>query len=115
MRGIAREILWCVTIYLAIRCPSIGLAQVTSVELLGTITANQVSSGLGFVVPQEASDWEFAAASAAGATHVRFQCSWNNVENQSAPPRNISLGFVQDPNCVSGFNSALSRRLAVTV
>jgi hypothetical protein len=115
MRCIAREILWCVTIYSAIQCPSLGLTQVTSVELLGTITANQVSGGLGFVVPQDALDWEFAAASAAGATHVRFQCSWNNVEIQSAPPKNISLGFVQDPNCVSGFNSALGRKLAVTV
>ena len=89
--------------------------QVYSVELLGAVTANQVSNGLGFVVPQEFEDWEFAAAAAAGATHVRFQCSWNNVEKQSQPPENTSLGFVQDPNCVSGFNSALNRGLKVTV
>jgi hypothetical protein len=90
-------------------------STVGSVELLGTTTAEQVSSGLGFVVPQPSQDWEFGAAAKAGATHVRFQCSWNDVEKQAAPPNNISSGFVQAPDCVSGFNSALSRGLKVTV
>jgi hypothetical protein len=88
---------------------------VGSVELLGTITAEQVSGGLGFVVPQPSQDWEFAAAAKAGATHVRFQCSWNKLEKQSSPGNNTSHGFVQDPECVSGFNSARSRGLKVTV
>jgi hypothetical protein len=117
-------------LYLAVSCISGALAQtvstpkytrltsrstVSSVELLGTATAEQVSNGLGFVVPQQSLDWEFAAAARAGATHVRFQCSWPSVEKQSAPPNNTSSGFVQDPDCVSGFNSALNRGFKVTV
>jgi hypothetical protein len=93
-----------------VSAPTVG-----SVELLGTTTAEQVSRGLGFVVPQPSQDWEFAAAAKAGATHVRFQCSWNKVEKQAAPPNNTSSGFVQDPDCVSGFNSSRSRGLKVTV
>jgi hypothetical protein len=93
----------------------VGAPTVGSVELLGTTTAEKVSGGLGFVVPQPSQDWEFAAAAKAGGTHVRFQCSWDKVEKQTAPPTNISSGFVQDPNCVSGFKSARSRWLKVTV
>jgi hypothetical protein len=115
----------CLTVlYIALPCMLSAVAQVAktvgtptvgSVELLGTTTAEQVSGGLGFVVPQPSQDWEFAAAAQAGATHVRFQCSWNNVEKQSAPPKNTSSGFVQDPDCVSGFKSARRRGLKVTV
>jgi hypothetical protein len=131
MSPVARSVLSCLTaVYLAVSCMSSAVAQITltpkytrprprtslgSVELLGTTTAAQVSNGLGFVVPQQALDWEFAAAAQAGATHVRFQCAWSNVEKQSAPPNNTSSGFVQDPDCVSGFNSALDRGLKVTV
>ena len=131
MAPVARSVLsWLTALCLALFCMPSAVAQITSmpkytrpltrptarnVELLGTTTAEQVSSGLGFVVPQESLDWEFAAAAQAGATHVRFQCSWTNVEEQSAPPNNRSSGFIQDPDCVSGFNSALNRGLKVTV
>ncbi|HEY4356900.1 MAG TPA: Ig-like domain-containing protein, partial [Acidobacteriaceae bacterium] len=83
-------------------------AAVTSVELLGVATANQAVNGLGFVVPQANQDWEFAAAAAAGARYVRFQCAWSNVEHQTPPPNNqpASPQFVQDPNCVAGYASA---------
>jgi hypothetical protein len=106
----AAQINWQVT-------PEVEAApgQGKAVELLGTVTANQVSDGLGFVVPQDYQDWEFAAAAAAGATHVRFQCAWGSVEKQSSPPSNVSLGFAQDPNCALGFASAAKYGMKATV
>ena len=131
MAPVARSVLsWLTALCLALFCMPSAVAQITSmpkytrpltrptarnVELLGTTTAEQVSSGLGFVVSRISGIWEFAAAAQAGATHVRFQCSWTNVEEQSAPPNNRSSGFIQDPDCVSGFNSALNPGLKVTV
>ncbi len=90
-------------------------AQTTSVEVLGSISAQQAANGLGFNLDSD-QDWEFAAAAAAGATHVRMQCPWNAVEQQTAPPAN-SVGpvrYVEDPNCVLGFASARKYGLKVT-
>ncbi|HET6145512.1 MAG TPA: hypothetical protein VFE02_18565 [Candidatus Acidoferrales bacterium] len=94
---------------------SVATVPGTTIESLGTITAEQVSNGLGFVVPQDNQDWQFAAAAAAGATHVRFQCAWNNTEKQPPPPNNTSQGFSEDPNCVLGFASTLKYGLKATV
>jgi hypothetical protein len=87
----------------------------TSVESFGPVTAQQVSNGLGFVIPQQNQDWQFAAAAAAGAKHVRFQCSWNNIEKQTSPPNNRSLGFAEDPDCARGFASTAKYGLKATV
>jgi hypothetical protein len=97
--------------------PKAGTSNVSSVELFGTVTASQVANGLGFVIPQDNLDIEFAAAAAAGATHVRFQCSWKQVEQQTAPPNNAPATpqYVQDPNCVSGFASVKKYGLKPTV
>ena len=91
-------------------------AAVTSVELMGTISANQVVNGLGFNIT-DSNDWEFAAAASAGATHARMQCSWSAIEQQTAPPNNLSGSpqYVQDPNCVLGFNSAKKYGIHPTV
>ena len=91
-------------------------AQSTSVELLGTITAKQASEGLGFNLDPN-QDWQWAAAAAAGATHARMQCSWSAVEQQTLPPENkpASPQYVQDPNCVLGFQSAQKYGIHPTV
>lgn len=93
-----------------------GLAQSTSVELLGTITAQQASEGLGFNIDAN-QDWQWAAAAAAGATHARIQCSWSSVEQQSTPPQNLpaSPQYIEDPNCTKGFTSALKYGIHPTV
>ncbi len=99
-------------------CPNVGYAQspVTSVELLGTVTANQAANGLGFNLDVN-QDWQFAAAAAAGATHARIQCAWVNVEKQTPPPNNkpASPQYKQDPNCLLGFASAKKYGIHPTV
>jgi hypothetical protein len=89
---------------------------VTRVELLGTVTANQAANGLGFNLDDN-QDWQFAAAAAAGATHVRMQCPWVTVEKQTPPPNNVpaTQQYVQDPNCVLGFQSAKKYGIHPTV
>ncbi len=89
---------------------------VTAVETLGIITANQASNGLGFNLDAE-QDWQWAAAAAAGATHARIQCSWEQVEQQSAPPDNNpgSPQYVQTPNCAAGLASAKKYGIHPTV
>ncbi len=89
-------------------------AQSTSVVNLANITANQVSDGLGFNIHPDL-DWEWAAVAAAGGTHARIQCSWSIVEQQSAPPSNTSLGYVEDPGCAQGFQSAAKYGIHPTV
>ena len=117
MRKSARELLsHLVTLSLALLSASSLVAQSSSVELIGTVTANQVSQGLGFNLDAN-QDWEWAAAAAAGATHARIQCSWSLVEQQTAPPRNAAAGtqYVQDPACAAGFVSAAKYGIHPTV
>ena len=80
-------------------------AQSTSVITLANINANQVTDGLGFNITAGL-DWQWAAVAAAGGTHARIMCSWATVEQQTAPPNNRSAGYVEDPECVKGFESA---------
>jgi hypothetical protein len=56
-------------------------------------------------------------AAAAGATHVRFQCSWSDIENQSAPPYNTDQAtpFTFNSDCAKGFASASKYNLHPTV
>ena len=91
-------------------------AQSTATEVLGTVTANQVSTGLGFNLDAN-QDWEFAAAAAAGATHARFDCTWSLVEQQTAPPLNrpASPQYVQTNDCVKAFASAKKYGIHPTV
>ena len=88
----------------------------TSVDSLGIITANQASGGLGFGLDPE-QDWQWAAAAAAGATHARMQCSWESVEQQSAPPLNKpgTPQYLQTANCLAGFASAKKYGIHPTV
>ena len=91
-------------------------AQTSSVELLGTISANQADNGLGFNLdPGE--EWEWAAAAQAGATYARFQCSWSIVEQQTAPPTNkvAATQYVQDPTCVKAFSYAAKYKITPIV
>jgi hypothetical protein len=83
------------------------VGQTNSTEVLGTVTANQVSQGLGFNL-DPTQDWEFAAAAAAGATHARFDCTWALVEQQTPPPQNAPADpqYAQTSDCVKGFASA---------
>jgi hypothetical protein len=85
-------------------------------EALGVISASQVVEGLGFNV-DPASDWEFAMAAAAGATHVRFQCGWATLELQTPPPQNsvASIRYALQPYCQSAFASARKYKLHPTI
>jgi hypothetical protein len=78
-----------------------------TLEDLGAIPASQLLAGIGFnVTPQN--DWEFALAAAAGATHVRFQCGWAAVENQTPPPQNAPATprYALPSDCVAALASA---------
>ncbi len=61
-------------------------------------------------------DWQFAAAKAMGASWVRMQCSWSNVEQQTDAPQNRPANprFVQYPGCVSALTSSAKYGLHVT-
>ncbi len=103
---------WCIrgviaSCLLSMLATPFACAQSTSVELLGTITAQQASNGLGFNL-DPSQDWEWATLAAAGATHARMQCSWALVEKQTPPPRNAPATpqYVNDPNCTRGLVSA---------
>ena len=93
-----------------------ALAQTNSTEVLGTVTANQVSNGLGFNLDAN-QDWQWAAAAAAGATHARLDCTWQFVEQQTAPPLNQPADpqYVQTDDCVKGFASAVKYGIHPTV
>ena len=109
----ALKLVSCVTVALS---ASFSLAQTQSKELLGTVTANQVSNGLGFNLDPN-KDWQWAAAAAAGATHARIDCQWSTVEQQTAPPLNkqAAIPYIQDPACVAGFASAVKYGIHPTV
>ena len=113
MRDIIIKVMSATLMFVGI---SIGNAQTSSVENLGIVTANQVSSGLGFNLVANA-DWQWAAAAAAGATHARIQCSWSTVEQQTAAPLNkqASTPYIEDPNCLLGFASARKYGIHPTV
>jgi hypothetical protein len=94
-----------------------AVTQLTkAIENLGTTSAGQAASGLGFNV-EPSNDWEFQMAAAAGATSVRFQCGWATTETQSAPPANTngSTKFVLQAGCQSGLISAQRYGLKPTV
>jgi hypothetical protein len=86
------------------------------VEALGAIPVTQPLQGLGFTLnPQN--DWEFKMAAAAGATHVRFQCGWQEVEIQTPPPGNTTgtPQFALNAPCVAGLKSAATYGLHPTI
>lgn len=87
-----------------------------TVTLLGVIPATQASSGLGFQLNPD-NDWEFQMAAAAGATHARFQCSWQSIENQTAPPNDTdeATPFTLNPDCKNGLVAAAKYGLHPTV
>jgi hypothetical protein len=53
---------------------------VTTVENLGSVSASQVSEGLGFNI-NPSNEWEFRMAAEAGAVEGRVQLSWEAVES----------------------------------
>ena len=87
--------------------PVTGVGSVTTVEVLGAIPAAQALNGLGFNVAP-GNDWELKMASAAGATHARFQCGWSGSENQTAPPENThaAVQFTLETDCQAGLTSS---------
>ena len=94
---------------------SIALGQSTTQEDLGTVTAATLSKGLGWAV-NSVNEVEFAAAAAAGATHVRIDaCEWPTVEQQSAPPNNVSSGYALPAGCVSGLEFSKKYGLEPTI
>ena len=98
---------------LAVANPSAPL--VTKVFSLGVVPASQLATGLGFNVGVQ--EWEYQMASALGATHVRFQCGWSDVEHQTAPPQNQdeAVAFSLNPPCVTAFAFAKKYNLQPTV
>ena len=81
---------------------SLALAQSATQEDLGAVTASSLTKGLSWSVTAE-NEAEFAAAAAAGATHVRIDaCEWPSVEQQTAPPNNASVGYTLPAGCESG-------------
>ncbi len=83
---------------------SILLGQSVTQENLGAIPASRASQGLGWNV-NGLNQVEFAAAVAAGATHVRLDaCAWSSVEVQSAPPNNVSAGYSLPAGCLTALN-----------
>ena len=90
----------------------------TTVVDMGEIPAAQVAQGLGIGIAPGGlkQDWQFAAAKAMGASWVRMQCSWSNVEQQTDAPHNgpANPRFVQYPACVAALTSAAKYGLHVT-
>ena len=103
------------SLFFALGLASAG-AQTNSTEVLGTVTANQVSNGLGFNLDAN-QDWQFAAAAAAGATHARFDCTWSMVEQQTAPPLNRPADpqYVETSDCLKAFASSAKYGIHPTV
>ncbi len=89
---------------------------VQTVEPLGAVPASQAANGLGFNVAP-GNNWEFQMAAAAGATHVRFQCGWSGVENQTAPPMNTPAAtqFTLEGDCQAGLRSSAAYGIHPTV
>ena len=108
---------FCFLLGLVLGCFGAILAQTSSaVELIGTVTANQVVNGLGFTL-DGTQEWQWVAAAAAGATHARFQCPWVSVERQTPPPANApaSPQYVQTSDCVLSYMYALKYHFQPTV
>ena len=104
---------------LAVLCLFVGttvaLGQSTTQENLGTVTAASLTKGLGWAV-SSVNEVEFAAAAAAGATHVRIDaCQWSSIEEQTAPPDNASGGYALPAGCVSGLVYAKKYNLQPTI
>ncbi len=94
---------------------SFAAGQSVTQENLGAITAAKMADGLGWSV-SSLNEAEFAAAAAAGATHVRLDnCEWYQVEGQSLPPNNVSTGYSLPSGCVSGLTYAKRYGLRPTV
>ena len=93
----------------------VAMGQSTTQENLGVITAAKMADGLGWSV-SSLNEEEFAAAAAAGATHVRFDaCEWYQVEGQSLPPNNVSTGYSLPSGCASALTYAKRYGLKPTV
>ena len=94
----------------------LGQMRGTNVAVIGTAQASEVVDGLGFNLDPE-QDWEWAAASAAGAKYARFQCSWQTLEQQTPAPDNKAARpqYVEDPKCLAGFASAVRYGMRATV
>ena len=96
-----------------------GAAQTSSAfETLGTIKASTLSAGLGVNVAGSGftQEWQFAKIKAMGASHIRIQCGWASVEQQTPPPNNrpASPQYVQLPGCASALTLAHKYGLKVT-
>jgi hypothetical protein len=89
---------------------------VQTIEPLGAVPASQAANGLGFNVAP-GNNWEFQMAAAAGATHVRFQCGWSGVENQTDPPMNAPAAtqFTLEGDCQAGLRSSAAFGIHPTV
>ena len=100
-----------------------GEGQVTGVENLGSVSASQLSSGLGFNI-NPTNEWEFQMAAQAGAVEGRVQFSWEAVENTSG---DLALSAASEtaldrfsqyglqPLVVAAYGPPRSRILDVTV
>ena len=94
---------------------SVALGQSTKQEDLGTVTAASLTNGLSWQV-SSVNEVEFAAAAAAGATRVRIDaCEWSAVEQQGAPPNNVSSGYSLPTGCMSGLAYAKKYNLQPTI
>src|SRR5216683_7206802 len=100
-----------------------GTTLVTAVERLGSVSASQVSSGLGFNI-NPSNEWEFRMAAEAGAVEGRVQFSWEAVENFDgdlalSPAAENALGwFAQyglQPLIVAAYGPPRRRVLTITV
>ena len=89
-------------------------AQSSRVDVIGVISVTQPLNGLGFNIDL-GQDWQIDAAADAGAKQMRIQCGWDSVEKQSAPPENVSRGFVMPPACVSAIARAKARGIHPTI
>jgi hypothetical protein len=93
---------------------SLAFGQSNTQEDLGSIPASQAYRGLGWQLATN--EAEYAAAAAAGASHVRVDdCNWSAVEQQSAPPNNVSLGYSLPSACASALAYAKKYGMHPTV
>ena len=81
-------------------------AQTSSqVVNVGTVTAQQVSQGLGFACDATV-EWEWAAVAAAGGRHCRLQDTWGQTEGQTPAPENKSTGYHTAPYVETAYGLA---------
>lgn len=90
----------------------------SSVETIGTLRTADLTSGLGVNLGSATykQEWTFASVKAMGASHVRIQCGWSDVEKQTPPPANrpAAVEYVQTPACVAALGFAHQYGLRVT-